>query len=73
MNPIKQIRKAKGLTQAGLAVQAGVSPTTVALAECYAYLSRETASKLARALNIDVEAILPREREKGGVETVRMK
>lgn len=52
-------RRRKKLTQAQLAVQAGLSPSTVSLAERAGLISRATAAKLAAVLGITPEELQP--------------
>lgn len=60
MNHLKEIRTGKGLAQAGLAVQAEVSPTVIANIERWGYKPTERVrEKIARALGVTLADIWP--------------
>lgn len=58
-NPVRARREQAGLTREQLAVRAGISSSTLYLAERAGLLSEETAAKLARALRVAVEELRP--------------
>jgi transcriptional regulator with XRE-family HTH domain len=60
LNPIRERRQERGWNRETLAVRAGLSATTVGWAERIQYLSRETAEKLAQALECEPDDLLPR-------------
>lgn len=55
---LREARRHRGLTQLQLAATAGVSLTTLSLAERFGLSSEMTATKLARALGIAVEDLV---------------
>jgi transcriptional regulator with XRE-family HTH domain len=62
MHPLRRLRLARGLPQAGLAVQAGCSPTTVLIVERWGHVpSPPVRQRLAAALGVDVREIWPGE------------
>jgi DNA-binding XRE family transcriptional regulator len=59
-HPLRELREAAGLAQAGLAVQAGCSPTTVLIIERWGHVpSAPVRQRLAAALGVDVLEIWP--------------
>ncbi len=58
-SPIAVRRRRLNLSQVDLSVRAGLSVSSVSLAERTGYLTRATAAKLARALGCPVEELLP--------------
>jgi DNA-binding XRE family transcriptional regulator len=61
-HPLRRLRLARGLPQAGLAVQAGCSPTTVLIVERWGHVpSLPVRQRLAAALSVDVREIWPGE------------
>ena len=54
---LREGRKRKGWSQFWLAVQAGLHPNTVSIAERTGYLSQRSAERLAAALNVPVESL----------------
>jgi DNA-binding XRE family transcriptional regulator len=61
-HPLRRLRLVRGLPQAGLAVQAGCSPTTVLIIERWGHVpSPPVRQRLAAALGVDVREIWPRE------------
>jgi transcriptional regulator with XRE-family HTH domain len=57
-NPIRSARERSGLTREQLAVKAGLSLSTVYLAERAGLVSEATAAKLARALGVSAKELL---------------
>lgn len=57
--PVRVARERAGITQFELAVEAGVHPATVSLAERGAPISPTTAAKLAAALGVSPEELQP--------------
>jgi transcriptional regulator with XRE-family HTH domain len=58
-NPVRTARERAGLTREALAVHAGVSYSTVALAERSGLVSEATAAKLAVVLGVPPEELRP--------------
>lgn len=56
-NPIRRARERAGLSREQLAVKAGVSSTTLYLAERAGLLSPNTAAKVAAALGVTAEEL----------------
>ena len=56
-NRVREVRERKGLIREQLAVKAGVSSSTVYLAERAGLMSPATAEKLAVALGVPVEEL----------------
>jgi len=63
-NAVRSARERAGLTREQLAVRAGVSSTTLYLAERAGLLSAATANKIAPILGVGVDAL--RGRDSGG-------
>jgi DNA-binding XRE family transcriptional regulator len=62
VHPLRRLRLACGLPQAGLAVQAGCSPTTVLIIERWGHgPSPPVRQRLAAALGVDAQEIWPGE------------
>ena len=57
-SPVRHARERAGLTREQLAVKAGLSCTTVYLAERAALISEATAAKIARALGVSARDLL---------------
>lgn len=57
-NPIRAAREAKGLSREQAAVKAGLSSTTLRVAEWGGPISAESAAKLAAVLGVKVEQLL---------------
>jgi transcriptional regulator with XRE-family HTH domain len=61
-HPLRRLRLARDLPQAGLAVRAGCSPTTVLIIERWGHVpSPAVRQRLAAALGVDVREIWPGE------------
>lgn len=54
---LREGRKRKGWSQFWLAVQAGLHPNTVSIAERTGYLSQRSAERLAVVLGVPVESL----------------
>jgi transcriptional regulator with XRE-family HTH domain len=64
-NRLRDLRRARGLAQAGLGVQARVSPTIIASIENWNYKPSEAVrERLAEALGVAPEEIWPTSRER---------
>lgn len=60
-NRLRELRLERGLSQVGLAAQAGVGPGVINSAERWGYRPTEAIrEKLAAALDVNVDAIWPR-------------
>ena len=62
-NPVRVFREHRSLTQAALARRAGLRQATVSDIEAGALGNVATFARLARALSVDIEELLPREQD----------
>jgi transcriptional regulator with XRE-family HTH domain len=56
---VRQLREARGITREQLAVRAGISSSTLYLAERAGLMTPATAGKVAAALGLSVEEVAP--------------
>jgi DNA-binding XRE family transcriptional regulator len=58
---VKQLRAAKGLTQAALAMRAGVHPETITKVESWGLVTWRTAKRIGDVLGVDPRELVTRE------------